>query len=158
MKTRGITKAGIIAAVYVCLTYLGAPFASGVIQVRLSEALCVLPIFSPYAIPGIFAGCIVANLVTGAVIWDVVFGSIATLIGAFGTYFLRNTRLYFLPPVISNAIIVPLVLRYAYNLEGAMWWFVLTVGAGELVSCGVLGSVLAGVIKKNPFLLKHIKN
>ena len=152
MKTKKIVKAGIIAAIYVCLTYIGAPFASGVVQVRLSEALCVLPVFTPYAIPGVFVGCIIANLLTGAVVWDIVFGSLATLIGALGTYFLRKNRLLaLLPPIIANMIIVPFVLSYAYHIEGAIWWFMVTVGAGEVVSVGILGGILGKVIDKNRF-------
>ena len=152
MKTKGITKAGIIAAIYVCLTYIGAPFASGVIQVRLSEALCVLPVFTPYAIPGLFAGCMISNIVTGAVFWDVVLGSLATLIGAVGTYILKNKPyVAFLPPIIANTVIIPFVLSYAYHIEGAVWYFMLTVGAGEILSIGVLGGILHGVIRKNSF-------
>ena len=151
MKTKGITLAGIIAAIYVCLTYLGAPFASGVIQVRLSEALCILPVFTPYAIPGLFVGCLVANLLTGAVVWDVVFGSIATLAGAVGTYLFRNRSFAaYLPPIAANTVIVPFVLSYAYNIEGAIWYFMLTVGIGEVISVGILGGILRGVIRKNP--------
>ena len=153
MKTKKIVKAGIIAAIYVCLTYIGAPFASGVIQVRLSEALCVLPVFTPYAIPGVFVGCVIANLLTGAVVWDIAFGSLATLIGALGTYFLRKNRLLaLLPPIIANMIVVPFVLSYAYHIEGAVWWFMVTVGAGEVVSVGILGGILGKVIDKNRFL------
>lgn len=158
MKVREVTKAGIIAAIYVCLTFLGAPFASGAVQVRLAEALCILPVFTPVAIPGLFVGCLVANFLTGAVFWDVIFGSLATLLGAVGTYFLKETRLAFLPPVIANMIIVPFVLSYAYHAEGAIWWFALTVGAGELISCGVLGNILLKFIKKNRFLCEYIEN
>lgn len=87
-KVSFIVTSAVVAALYVVLTYLAAAFglASNVIQVRFSEALTILPIFTPAAIPGLFVGCIVANALTGAVIFDVIFGSIATLIGAIGAW------------------------------------------------------------------------
>ena len=93
-KVRGIAFAAITAASYVVLTYIANAFglASGAIQIRLSEALTILPVFSPYAIPGLFVGCILANTLTGCALWDVIFGSIATLIGAIGTYLLRKYK------------------------------------------------------------------
>lgn len=85
-----------IAALYVVLTYITnlLGLASGTIQVRFSEALCILPVFTPAAIPGLFIGCLISNLITGGIIWDIIFGSIATLLGALGTYFLRKRSLY----------------------------------------------------------------
>ena len=148
MKNKSITyltHAALIAALYVVLTMASnaVGLASGVIQVRVSEALCILPCFFPAAIPGLFIGCLLSNVLTGGVIWDVVFGSAATLIGAVGTRMLRKHRfLASLPPILSNMIIVPFVLRYAYHIEGALWYFMLTVGAGEVVSCGILGQIL----------------
>ena len=137
-----VTQAAMIAALYVVLTYVANLFglASGVIQVRLSEMLCVLPVFTPAAVPGLFAGCLLSNLLTGCVIWDVIFGSIATLIGAIGTYFLRNSKFAFtLPPVLANVIIVPLVLQYAYGMQDAIWYLMITVGIGEVISICILG-------------------
>ena len=103
-------QAAMIAALYVVLTYITnlLGLASGTIQVRFSEALCILPVFTPAAIPGLFIGCLISNLITGGIIWDIIFGSIATLLGALGTYFLRKKKfVYTLPPVIANIIIVP---------------------------------------------------
>ena len=112
-----ICQAAVIAALYVVLTYVFSAFASGVIQVRVSEALTILPAFTPAAIPGLFVGCLLANLLTGAAIYDVIFGSLATLLGAVGTYLLRKHKfLCTLAPVVSNIIIIPLVLRYGYGL------------------------------------------
>ena len=148
MKNKSITyltHAALIAALYVVLTMASnaVGLASGVIQVRVSEALCILPCFFPAAIPGLFIGCLLSNALAGGVIWDVIFGSAATLIGAVGTRMLRKHRfLASLPPILSNMIIVPFVLRYAYHIEGALWYFMLTVGAGEVVSCGILGQIL----------------
>ena len=146
-----------IAALYVVLTMLSNAFglSSGVIQLRVSEALYALAIFTPYAVLGLFVGCIISNILVGSVVIDVIFGSIATLIGAFFTYRLRNRPLLALvPPIISNAIIIPPILRYAYGIEGSIWFFALTVGIGELLSCGVLGSILYIAIKKRKEALK----
>lgn len=151
-KIRGIAAGAIIAASYVVLTYIAAAFnlSSGAIQIRLSEALTILPIFTPYAIPGVFIGCLLANLLTGCAVTDVIFGSLATLIGAIGTYFLRKKPiLATIPPILANAIIVPFILIYVYNLEGAYPYFFLTVLAGEVISCGVLGLLLRkGLVKR----------
>ena len=150
-KVLYITQAAMIAALYVVLTFIvnAVGLASGVIQIRLSEALCILPVFTTAAIPGLFVGCLLANLLTFAVIWDVIFGSLATLIGALGTWLLKK-YIYaaVIPPIVSNMIIVPLVLRYAYHLEDAMWFMVLTVGAGEVISCGILGIMLYFALRK----------
>ena len=144
-------KAAIIAAMYVILTFAANFFglASGIIQVRISEALTVLPLFTPAAIPGLFAGCIISNLLTGAAAFDVLFGSIATLLGALGTRFLRKYKyLAPLPPIISNTLIIPFVLSKVYGFSGSIFYFMLTVGAGEIISCGVLGGILEYTILK----------
>lgn len=144
-KIKGIAFSAIVAAIYVVLTYIASAFglASGVIQVRLSEALTILPVFTPYAIPGLFVGCLLANILTGCALWDIIFGSIATLLGAIGTYMLRKYKLLaLLPPIISNALIVPPVLMFVYGFEGTYWYFTLTVTIGEIISCGVLGYIL----------------
>ena len=151
-KVKFIVDAAVIAALYVVLTYLAAAFnlSSGVIQVRFSEALTILPVFTPAAIPGLFVGCILANALTGAVVIDVICGSIATLIGAVGAWLIgkyvmnRLKYAYFLAPptIIANAAIVPFVLRYAYGMQDAMWYMVLTVGLGEIISAGMFGVVL----------------
>lgn len=140
-----ITQGAMIAALYVVLTWVAnvLGLANGAIQVRFSEVLCILPVFTPAAIPGLFVGCLLANILNGCVIWDIIFGSLATLIGAFGTYFLRKTKFVFtLPPVIANAVIVPFVLRYAYGVGDAHWYLVATVAAGEIISVCILGMIL----------------
>lgn len=151
-----LTQAAMIAALYVVLTYLANAFgmANGAIQVRFSEALTVLPVFTPAAIPGLFVGCLISNILTGCMPLDVVFGSLATLLGAWGTYFLRKRRfIYTLPPVIANAVIVPLVLRYVYGLQDAMYWLVLTVGAGEVISVCILGTLLKQLLWKHRYVI-----
>ena len=146
-----VAEGAVIAALYVVLTLFINAFnlASGAIQVRISEALCILPVFTPAAIPGLFIGCLTSNLLMGSAPYDVVFGSLATLIAAFGTYFLRKTKfLYTLPPVVSNMIIIPFVLIYAYQLEDAYWFLMVTVAAGEIISVCILGIVLKKIIDK----------
>ena len=151
-----ITQAAIIAALYVVLTMVANALglANYAIQVRFSEALCVLPFFTVAAIPGLSIGCLIANLMTGAAIWDIIFGSMATFLGAVGTYLLRKNKfLLTLPPVIANAVIVPFVLRYGYGftweyngVEMSIPYFALTVGVGEILSVCVLGSVLLNAL------------
>lgn len=144
-----ICQAAVIAALYVVLTYVFSAFASGVIQVRVSEALTILPAFTPAAIPGLVIGCLLSNTLTGCVLLDIIFGSVATLIGALGSYALRrHTWLVPVPPIVSNMIIVPFVLRYAYGATDAFPFMIATVGAGEIISCYLLGMLLYGALKK----------
>lgn len=150
-KAYFITQAAVIAAIYVVLTLAINAFdlANGAIQVRISEALTILPYFTPAAIPGLFVGCLLSNFLTGAPIWDVVFGSLATLLGAAGTYMLRRQKwLAPLPPVIANVLIIPPVLHFAYGLPGGIPFFMLTVGIGEIISCGILGMLLLFLLQK----------
>ena len=154
-NTLKLVTGGLIAALYVVLTVLAAQFnlASGAIQVRFSEALTILPVFTPAAIPGLTVGCVLANLITGCAPWDVVFGSLATLIGALGTWLLRKKpMLAWIPPVLSNVAIVPIVLQKVYCVPDAWWYLALTVGAGEVISCGILGLLLYQGVKKIPQL------
>ena len=140
-----ITQAAVIAAIYVVLTMIAAGFdlASGMIQVRFSEALTVLPYFTPAAIPGLAIGCLISNTVTGCMVPDIIFGTLATLIGAIGSWYLRRSKiLVTIPPVISNALIIPFILTYAYHIPGGIPLQMLTVGAGEVISCVLIGSVL----------------
>ena len=117
-KVTFLTQAAMIAALYVVLTFVFAPISFGEVQIRIAEMLTVLPIFTPAAVPGLFVGCLIGNITGGAMLPDVIFGSIATLVGAAGTYCLRNTNRFFavLPPIVANILIVPFVLRYAYGV------------------------------------------
>lgn len=150
-KTRLLTQGAVIAALYVALTIIAnaVGLASGVIQIRLSEALTILPALTTAAVPGLFVGCLLANLLTGCAPWDVVFGSLATLLGALGTWKLSKSQ-WTAPifPIISNAVIVPLVLQKVYMLPGSYWYFFITVGVGEVISCGILGILLYRALKK----------
>ena len=146
-NTAFITHAAAIAAIYVVLTLIFAPISYGEVQVRISEALTILPFFTPAAIPGLFIGCLIANFLGGSIILDVNFGSIATLIGAAGTYLLRNNRwLAPLPPIISNTIIVPLVLRYGYGVPLPIPMLMLFIAIGEIISCYVLGEIVLSAL------------
>jgi len=158
MNNKTLTQSAAIAAMYVVLTLFAGAFnlAGGAVQLRISEALTILPYFTISAIPGLFIGCLVSNLLLGSVIWDVIFGSFATLIGAVITYCLRKKSKYLAPlgPIVSNTIIVPFVLTYAYSVEEAMWFLFLTVGIGEVLSCGILGMILLKSLEKHKNIFK----
>lgn len=143
-KVLFVAQAAMIAAIYVVLTIVGASFAFGPIQVRFSEALTILPVFTPAAVPGVFLGCLISNITAGCLLPDIIFGSLATLIGAIFTWMLRDKSKYLapLPPIIANALVVPFVLKYAYMEPLSIPFMMLTVGIGEIVSCGVLGLCL----------------
>ena len=139
-----MAQAAMVAAIYVVLTLLGASFSYGEVQVRISEALTILPVFTPAAIPGLFIGCLLSNILGGCILPDIIFGSLATLIGAIFTWMLRNDNRFLapLPPIIANVIVVPFVLRYGYQVPLPIPFMMLTVGIGEVISCGVLGMIL----------------
>ena len=149
-KSAFMTHAAMIAAIYVVLTYIFAPFSFGDVQVRIAEALTVLPIFTPAAIPGLFIGCLIGNILGGAILPDIIFGSLATLIGAVFTYLLRRKSQFLcvLPPIISNTIIVPLILKYAYGINIPIAFLMVTIGIGEVISCGLLGLILYYALRK----------
>ncbi len=147
-NVRFLTHAGVIAALYVALTMLSALFGlsgTNAIQIRISEALCVLPFFTAAAIPGLTIGCLLANIATSAMLPDIIFGTLATLVGAIGTYLLRRFHYLFasLPPILANTVIIPFVIRYAYmDVDASLPFLFFTVGLGEIISVGVLGTVL----------------
>lgn len=149
-KVLFMAQAAMIAAIYVVLTIVFAPFSFKEIQVRISEALTILPVFTPAAIPGLFIGCLLSNILGGCIVPDIIFGSIATLIGAAGTYLLRRQNLYvaLLPPIVSNMVLVPFVLRFGYQVPLPIPVLMLTVGIGEIISCGILGRVLHNILAK----------
>ncbi len=154
MKNKTVQRvviAGIIAALYVGLGFLILELASGVIQIRFAEVMTVMPVFTAAGIPGVTIGCFLFNLLSGAVVGDVIFGTLATLIGAVGTRLLRKKSPYLavLPPIAANTLIVPFVLRYCYGAEDAIWFMMLTVCAGEVVAAGILALLLRKLIEKN---------
>ena len=153
MTIRELTFAAILAAVYAALTlFLPVP-QYGAVQVRVAEALAVLPFFFPTATWGLFAGCVIANLFSPFVL-DVVFGSLATLLACLWTGRLRNRWLAPLPPVVCNAVIVGweiafLQVGFAPGFWSAYALNAVTVGAGELLACGVFGSVLLAALYRS---------
>lgn len=151
-KVNRLAMGAIIAAMYIVLTLVSASIglSSGPIQFRLSEALCILPAFTPAAIPGLVIGCFLSNLIAGGILIDMILGSIATLIGAIGTYVFRKNRwLECLCPILSNAIIIPFILIYEYGMKTNYFLLFGTVGLGEVVCVGILGSLLYSLIKKS---------
>ncbi|MEW4411414.1 QueT transporter family protein [Clostridium sp. AN503] len=152
-KVQFMTQSAMIAAIYTALTVAFAPVAYGPVQFRISEALCVLPFFTPAAIPGLFLGCAISNgigvALGTAVLPDVVFGSLATLIGALGSYAVRKNRwLVCIPPIAANTIIIPWVLRYAYGAPDLIPVMMVTVGIGEILAVGVLGNFLLAALER----------
>ena len=148
-QTLFLTQAAMIATIYVVLTGIAAGFdlANGAIQVRFSEALTVLPFFTPAAVPGLTIGCLLSNILFSGNIFDIIFGTLATLLGAVGTRMLRKSRwLCSIPPIISNALIIPPVLTFAYHIPGGIPFQMLTVGAGEVICCLVFGQILISTL------------
>lgn len=157
--TRFLTYAALIAALYTVLTLLAViipgvgTISFGPIQIRFSEALTILPAFTPAAIPGLFIGCLISNIVgvsmgLGAGLLDIIFGSLATLLAAYLSYLLRNKKwLVPLPPVLINAVVIGAILSYV--LELPLFATMLSVGAGQVGACYVLGMILYYVLDKN---------
>ena len=159
-KTLFMTQAAMIASLYVILTLFAnmLGLANMAIQVRFSESLTILPFFTPAAVPGLFIGCIISNLLIGSLPMDVIFGSIATLLGAIGTYVLRrNQWMAPIAPIVSNMIIIPWVLKTVYQFEGSYFYFMITVGVGELISCGFLGMLLLLSLKRYTRIFRGIE-
>ena len=180
-----ITKAALIAALYFALSMLSnaVGLCSGVIQCRISEALTILPAFLVEAIPGLAIGCLLTNIITSATIWDIIFGTGATLIGAIGTYLIGRlvreralsssvnmksapgilrivilTAMFALPPIVSNAIIIPPVLKFALGVPDAFWFIFVTVTAGEIIACGIFGGILMAALLGNPYTRGLLRN
>ena len=154
-STKSLTRAGMIAALYAALTLIFQPISYGPIQLRVSEALTLLPVLTVDAVPGLAVGCLVANLLGGAPWYDVVFGTLATLLAANCTRRLRRSRFFAAAmPVLFNAAIVGPVVYMAYSKAPGVPFSlplllkdVLTVGIGEAVVCFVLGLLLVRVLK-----------
>lgn len=157
--TRQIATAGIIAAVYAVMSLCSSVFgiAYGPIQCRFSEALTVLPFFLPEAIPGLFVGCLVTNLMSTVGPLDLIFGSLATLLAALWTRRMPNKWLAPLPPVICNAAIIGAMIAwyevgFTEAFFGMFAFNALTVGIGEAIACYVLGLLLLQILSRTPAL------
>lgn len=108
-----------------------------------------MPYFTPAAVPGLAVGCLLANLIGGAMPGDIIFGSLATLIGAAGTYALRHHKyLASIPPIAANTIIIPFVLRIFCGEAMPVWLLMLSVGAGEVIACGIVGTLLLLLLER----------
>jgi len=148
-KVTFVTQAAMIAALYVVLNVVFGAFGSMAIQLRIAEALTILPVFTTAAIPGLFIGCALGNILVGAILPDVIFGSIATLLGAIGSYYIGKKKPFLSPlaPTFSNALIIPLILKFGYGEPFPIPYMMCTVGLGELISAGVFGIVLYLALK-----------
>ncbi len=162
--TRQIAAAGVIAALYAVLAYFASVFgvAYGPIQCRFSEALCVLPFLFPAATPGLFIGCLAANLLSPYGALDIVFGSLATLLAAVWTQHTRRKWLAPLPPVLCNAVIVGGVISFQQTgftaaFPGAFAYNAATVGLGEAVACYALGGLLLTLLPRIPALRPQLR-
>lgn len=149
-NVRSLVRAGIIAAIYALLTIALAPISSGLIQCRVSEAMSILPYFTFSAVPGLFIGCLLANLLTGAPIYDVLFGSLATLLAAYITYLLRKRAPKYLAPlpsVVVNALVVGALLVYVYDVGVNYWLAAGYVAIGQAIACFVIGLPLLSLLE-----------
>lgn len=153
-KVMFICEAAMIAASYVVLTFISDLFglSSLPVQLRLSEAMTVLPAFMPSAVPGLFLGCLISNILMSGNLFDIIFGSLATLLAAYLSSVLgrKNRWLSILPPVIVNSLIIPFVLMFGLGL-GPYIFLLLGVFGGEILSAGLLGSILIASLKKYHF-------
>ena len=145
-----MTQAAMIAAIYVVLCLVFEPISYGAIQTRVAEALTVLPFFTPAAIPGVFIGCLIANVLGGGIVLDVVAGSLITLVAAYVTWMLRGKSKFLacFPPIILNAIVIPWVLKYGYGEPLPIPFLMGTVGLGEILTAGIMGTVLLCVLAR----------
>lgn len=164
LSVRRLVRCAVIAAVYVVVCLVLAPFSYGAVQVRVAEALCLLPVFGAEYIVGVTLGCFLANLL-GSTVVDVVFGTLATLLACIVTYKLRDIRVKglaipaSLPPVVFNMIIVGAFEITFFFSDGAPTAMLavfnaVTVGIGELISCTILGVALVKLIESNAGLNK----
>lgn len=152
--TRKITQGAIIAAAYAALCLAAAPISYGPVQFRIAEALCILPYFTPVAIPGLFVGCVIANIIGGFGIYDIIFGSLATLLAAYFSYRLKSHKwLVPLPAVVFNALIVGMMLSLIYA-QDTLLYCIVYVGLGQAGACYLLGMPLMLVLEKHKELFR----
>lgn len=152
-KNRYIIQASVIAAIYYVLTVILKPISYGAVQFRLSEAMTILPFYMPEAIPGLFLGCLLANVFGGLGLVDIVFGSLTTLIAAYLTSKMPNKYLAVIPPILLNAFIVSIWVSKITNMPYVVT--VGTIGFGEFVSAGIAGIILSTIFERVANLYKH---
>lgn len=152
MSAKMLAQGAMIAAVYVVLTFLFEPISFGKtnsVQFRISEILTIMPAFTPAAVPGLFVGCLIGNIMGGGAVIDIILGSLTTLLAAFGTYLLRSKRiLAVLPPIVLNGLIVGSYLPFVYGIPTPVWLSMVCVAVGEVVTCGAGGLLLGLVLDK----------
>lgn len=153
---RRVLQNAVYAALYVALCYVFQPISFGAIQVRVAEALCILPLFDDMAIVSISIGCFISNLLFSGIV-DAVFGTLATFIGLLLIKFIKvdNFAVKMLPTVLSNAIIIPFVLRFAFGEAMPLWLLAISIAAGEIVSVYGIGYVLYSALKKSNLMNKY---
>ncbi len=156
---RYLTGASLIAAIYTAVTFISTAMgmSSGAIQFRLSESLIILPLIMPEAVPGLFIGCLISNIISGCALWDIIFGSLATLLGAYFVHLLRGLPLKLrwlstVPNFLINSLVIPLMLMYAYGINKGYLLLVLSVGLGELVCGVILASIFYYAIREIDFI------
>ena len=152
-KIRSMVRAGLIAAVYtaLCLVLHPISFGFGGVELRVSEALTLMPVLTASAVPGLFVGCLLANLLGGATVLDVVFGSLTTLLAALLTRKWRDRPLLAaLPPVVMNAVVIGTLLRYAYGVAMPLWLCMVSIGLGQAVACYAIGLPLMRMFRRMP--------
>lgn len=159
-KVKMLTTSAIIAALYLVLTFIFYLTSFLPYQIRFAEALTVLPYFTPLAVPGLFVGCVLANIIGGNGMWDIVVGSLATLFSAYLTYkisFKKPKRKWLapLPPVLVNATVVGAMLSVLYEMP--LFMTMLSVGAGQIIACYLLGYPLMLLIERNKKLSELFK-
>lgn len=148
---RRLTRGALIAALYTALTLLLAPISYGAVQVRISEAFTLLPVIFPEAVPALAVGCLLSNILGGCMLPDIVFGTLATLLGAVGTYLLRKeVRFYALPPVVFNGLIVGAVVHACYTPEMPLAMCMLSVAAGEAIAVYAIGTLFLKAMARVP--------
>ena len=149
--TRALTRGAIIAALYTAMTLILAPISYGEIQIRLSEALTLLPILLPEAVPALTVGCLLANILGGSMIFDIIFGTLATFLAAVMTRILRDRLpLACAMPVLFNAVIVGAVVHFCYAPMMPLPVCMFFVGLGETVSCCLLGPMVLRTLRRLP--------
>ena len=158
-ETLKITQGAVIAALYVILTMVFEPISFGAVQLRVAEALTILPLFTSAAVPGLFIGCLLANIMGGGIVVDIIFGSLATLIGAWLGYRLRANRwLVPIPAIAANTLIIPFVLKYGYGVaDMGLPLIAVCILIGEIGGCYVLGELLASALLHRRILLNTDK-
>lgn len=145
MQTKNITRGALIAGLYVIITYLLSPVSFGPLQFRASEALTVLPILYPEAIPALFIGVLLSNIIGGLGMVDIIGGSLVTLLAAYGTYYFRGTFLAYLSPIILNGFLISIYLHLLFEIP--YWVTVLQITISEAVVVLLLGYPLIRVLK-----------